>query len=967
VLFVDSNWDTWTVEITAPIPLIYVWLPIKIQFSNNDTTRQELTTTTWELINWSWYVKFVTSHFTTFNLSAGDGSFTINNDALSVNNTSVTLYNNVPYADQMKFWNTFADVNSAWWSTYASTSAWTISSVWWSGTKTVYAMFRNSKDGSQITVSDIIVYGTTDTNLAIKLYYFGTWSEFTQKRNNRNWCNPATMNVVNVPSRNDNSSNRMPLTLSANTIYILNSWNHLAPGEITLGNCIGIIWSGAWNKQYWNTKIFYYWSTPPTSLVNLYDGNWIIIDNIWLDWYNNWAWSTHAKLNYWLYRNNYNAGTYWSQTQEFSLRNSKIANFTNGIYTYWPYHNKFIKYSEIFNNTYWIYIWSTNDHELTIDESLIYNNTTYWIYLGCTISKATYINNSHIFNNWDGIYQECNTTQDSVLYINNSSIYNNSVWISAIFLRARQHNNSCKIFNNGIWAKVDMQWWIFFYWTNYLYQNTTNTQIWGWWWSISTWSSIGMPMLRSDGIINTGQKLFSRNDVINPINKNNNTYLLNRATGNYTTLRWKISSRVDFIPNTNISRNGWANWWIWNWILQTIPVWPWWTRWGPYWSTWLDRNPSFPIGTQQQPIGGSLKLIGNNSVVFKSNIATNYILTGTIKKQFTGTIEANKYITQEIQFANTWIWQQSITVIFQTWGNIAHYSDETYFCTTWRSNDNYLNDTFRDTNPTNTQILCAVFGSWWNNTTPYTQNRTWWWNTCWTPTISTINPGTDTLPATLNANTIYIMASWTYIAWAANQRTFNGNCTAILGKWTVRLYSTNNISSTYWLLYASNKSYNIVDNVFIDGYNNGAGSTHTRNSKWVYIVGWWYHVLNNIQTTQNQDNGIMISNSNNNQFLNIKSYYNWNEQILLYWWQNNIFNNIETYNSTDSRFFGWTTTTNWIGLTANTTISWNIFNNIISYNNPNHWIDLNDQWLISNNAFTNIITFNNNYDWVSMW
>ena len=966
VFFLDSNWDTGTVEMTVPIPLIYVGLPIQIQYSNDDVNRQDLTTTTGELINWSGYIKFVTSHFTTFNLSAWWWTFNINNDDLYVNSTSVTLYNNVPYADQMKFWNTYAAVSAAWWSTYNSTSAWTLTSVWW-GMRTVYAMFRNSKDWSQITISDTIVYWATDNNLAIKLYYFGTWSEFTQNRITKNWCNPSTMNVVNVPSYNDNTSNRMPTTLAASTIYVLNSWYHLATGEIIMWTCTAIVWSWARNRQqYGNVKLF--WTTQTTSMINLYDGNYIIVDNVALDWYNNWAWATHAKTNYWLYWNNYNAGTYWSITQQFSLRNSKIANFNQWLLTYWPYGNYTIKYSEIFNNTdRGIYIQSDVDRAVTIDESSIYNNA-YWIYVWCTSpTSQIFINNTNIFNNTEWIYQICNTASDNVVYTNHSSIYNNGIWMRAYYTYAHSHVNNSRIFNNTTWLSANSGSF-FLYWNTYLYQNWANTQI-NWAdWSV-TMGSAPMPLWRNTWTPGTWSRQFSRNDIINPLNKNNNTYLFNRTTTNFTTIRGKISSWVDFIPNTNISRNGNTQWTWGDWIRQWQPVVPWWSRWITWWSIWFDRNPDFPIWTQKQPIDADTLLTEDNTFIVTTNKDAFYTITGNITKTYTWIIKANTPLSQKITFASTSIWLQQVTIILETGLDIAHYTNDAYFCVNWRSNNNFINNYFRAQSPTNAQILCAVLGSWDNNITQYTLNQSPKCNpSSWS--FSTLNAGTNTITTPMAGNTVYLLNPWTYdltsvinINTWCNIVLWKGNKWSIIVQWMLWATTTNS-----WVINLNSWTYakgNILDNLIIN-WNWSSNADTCISLNWATR-----NTFNNITANLCSSVWILVwrdtlwLNSDYNNFYNTKvvNTLGWsNMWAITVHWSNNIFNNIEIYNNRN-----WSNNIHWIRVrwyNAGQVARSNVFNNTIIYNNGTYWIYL--PLYAEYNTFSNIMSFNNQLDWINL-
>ncbi|MCX6823315.1 MAG: right-handed parallel beta-helix repeat-containing protein [candidate division SR1 bacterium] len=142
------------------------------------------------------------------------------------------------------------------------------------------------------------------------------------------------------------------------------------------------------------------------------------------------------------------------------------------------------------------------------------------------------------------------------------------------------------------------------------------------------------------------------------------------------------------------------------------------------------------------------------------------------------------------------------------------------FCLSGSDNDNFLTGGFRNYNPTDLNIICALYGdgSGGVDRTAYTQNRSG--TNCITGnlTVTGISPGTDTLPSTLTDNTIYVLESGTYIA---NDTKNMGTCTAIVGKGTAIIEGP----ATNTKLISSNTQHNwILDNLKLDR-NRGANNS----------------------------------------------------------------------------------------------------------------------------------------------
>jgi len=92
----------------------------------------------------------------------------------------------------------------------------------------------------------------------------------------------------------------------------------------------------------------------------------------------------------------------------------------------------------------------------------------------------------------------------------------------------------------------------------------------------------------------------------------------------------------------------------------------------------------------------------------------------------------------------------------------------------------FLDDSFRESNPTTGQIIKALYGSGLNDTTIYNAHRS---DNCQPTKVVYVQPyavsGLNSMPAPA-ANTVYVLNSGTYIFSAA--RGLAGNCISIIGK-----------------------------------------------------------------------------------------------------------------------------------------------------------------------------------------
>ena len=280
----------------VPVPDVYIGAYIDVSYSQDDINRSYLTRTTGVVISGQAYVVFETPHFTIFTLEFSKGVFTINNDGIYSTGLNVTLNSNVPNATDMKFGNSVDEVNAASWISYTSSYGWTLSGAGGSGNKTVYAMYKNSNDGSTGMASDTIIYGSSDADMLLKIYYFGSGSEFTKNWQSNNCTDLSTITVQRINTF-DSSGFFSPLTLSANTIYVLNSGRHILQGTnfITFGgSCIALVGSGGRSTTNSNTYVYTQSILNTDGLINASGQSNLIVDNISINGLDNGSGTDHG-------------------------------------------------------------------------------------------------------------------------------------------------------------------------------------------------------------------------------------------------------------------------------------------------------------------------------------------------------------------------------------------------------------------------------------------------------------------------------------------------------------------------------------------------------------------------------------------------------------------------------------------------------------------------------------------------
>jgi Leucine-rich repeat (LRR) protein len=279
------------------------------------------------------------------------------------------------------------------------------------------------------------------------------------------------------------------------------------------------------------------------------------------------------------------------------------------------------------------------------------------------------------------------------------------------------------------------------------------------------------------------------------------------------------------------------------------------------------------------------------------------------------------------------------------------YSPPMEICHPGRDNQNFITKDFRNLSPSSGQIICALYGSG-NEWTAYTQHRSGWdGSQCSGFDINVIHTGN--LPATFTENTIYVL-TWEQVIVPSTRNL--ANCSAVVSE---NISGTNLYSSSqlWWadpMIKSVNNSYTILDNINIDGRNNGSWGVHSKNIYGIYADIFKNNTLNNIQAFNNASHWIIFMNSSNNHLKNIQLYNNTFFGVYLRTSSNNILNNIHSYNNTSH------------GIILSNSSNNNTLNNIQSYNNANHGIYLSKS---SNNSLQNIQLYSNAfygmwlYDW----
>lgn len=295
-----------------------------------------------------------------------------------------------------------------------------------------------------------------------------------------------------------------------------------------------------------------------------------------------------------------------------------------------------------------------------------------------------------------------------------------------------------------------------------------------------------------------------------------------------------------------------------------------------------------------------------------------------------------------------------------------------------RSRGNWLDANFRASNPSDGNIIYALYGNGQAGDTAYTKH---WTGSC-IPT-NVVRYNNMTFPwGTLPGNTVYVLESWNYSI--SSQITMN-NCSAIIGNGNVTIERIWAITS---MIYIPTKTNIILDNIELSGNNLG--------QYWILMSSSINNTINNIKTHHNTVNGIHINtNSANNTFNNIQSYNNLQMGINMNTASNNIIENTQTHNNTQFGIYIQWGSKNTINNTQtfNNAIWWffvnelsvwaNTINNSLSYNNQvwcisilGSWIDINNSAFFNNQFWMFLVWWKmkinsakifNNATWIDLW
>jgi len=339
------------------------------------------------------------------------------------------------------------------------------------------------------------------------------------------------------------------------------------------------------------------------------------------------------------------------------------------------------------------------------------------------------------------------------------------------------------------------------------------------------------------------------------------------------------------------------------------------------------------FGAKDWDCGASTVSVQSINCVWWSGILQNWNLTIIPD---TGAIYSNRYC--DITFKDDENYTVSWRVVFAT-----------QTCNPDWDNRNFLTGRFWSLNPTDEQIICALYGSGGGNTTAYTKQ--WKDNNC---NISNMRVNrVSSLPTTLSGHTIYVLDS--NITKNSCYQIDMDSCSAIVSsdgifmRWIEIDSHINNIIDNIkilWEILCDNwmkiKWWNIsINNI----------SVWKTNKYWIFIDSTRYLIVNNTKSYNNQY-GIYLESSLKNTFNNIQTYNNTIDWIYLENSTENTFNNMQIYNNDEIG-------ANLIGSKSN------ILNNIYYYNNGKALkFEGSDS-----NIFNNSYIFNNTtvYEWDLEW
>lgn len=691
----------------------------------------------------------------------------------------------------------------------------------------------------------------------------GDFTAYTKYRTTaRAWqCNVDNIEVV-YKTWWTNTLDAVP---SSYKIYVLNSWAYTNAYTISDASlCNFILGSGTVTLRSTATL---------TSLVGIY-GGYGGIDNIITDW-----WS--GNIDYWIRLDttlnntihnvsslrNLNYGFYLNDTLQTLLQDVfAYNNLDDGIY---------IKEASHYNEY------------TTINNGMTYNNSWYGINIYQSPEKLA-INNFQIYNNDSG-WMAIASSQKTI--VNNTNIYNNKGY-GIIWNAPNLSTIDVAIYNNS-WS-INLSW-LHYYNTLSIFGNKVNTVS----WSIYQWVSTDFTNIyvNNGQLINTGS--MSRDYITNP---QTNNYLLPFSWTPFTGLignkSFSTNQRVNYSYGSGI-------------YTQKTPIQYSWIN--PTTAGWLIFSWLQFIWSNLVKITGDLSGVPSTtttpslSVVWISNssLVNKYSVFGDI---VTSKIWQAKNTSTGIDLITGLSFNKIITQLFDpSWYFAMHFQKQTEIvslCLSWWDNDNFIDNTFRAQNPTNNNIICAIYGSWTSDQTAYTKTWPSYQGDCSVSNWETVKyasaPETEPL-AWMWEYTVYIFPSGTYNLYHDIELK---NCVAFISTWATTI-NGNTYSPILQI-------FDIIDNININGggtANNGVvkmlDSTkgNTIHSMDIYNGNYGVYTYNSQNNLIDSNNiyentyGITLEKSDSSTINSTLSYNNTAIGIRVDWAPYTTINNSQSYNN----------------------------------------------------------------------
>jgi len=714
----------------------------------------------------------------------------------------------------------------------------------------------------------------TTVNLVdpLVMTYYGSNSSYTTHWN-ENACNLGQMSVVNIADNNERTTllNNNSYSLPGDTIYILAEGDYINQRAVYLSNCMAIVGSGAGAQIAAGSSA--------TMFLNNNGLDNIILENIWL---NGQSMSEYG-IYFWGANNNTMSGIQLKWTT------------TDGIYMRGSSYNTLQWITTSNNGSLWVNILDYSTHNI-LEDVTSFNNAYLWIWIG-NYSTDNELNNIQIYNNAWWIIVAWNADRNSIsnaqIYrngrfglsigqaesntISNTMIYNN---IGGI-----QNTDGTNILNNvAIYNNTDSfqtsNWPIKYYGSLRLFGNDTDDVS-----SLVAWTATGVA---TRGILNTTPQSMSCERVTNPID-NNGTSLRGwwdttcSIRGN---VRWWGAVPVQYRYGNNI-------------FFQTRPI----TSTLEYSTLWRDAS-KYIAETNNISLRASLRFEPNRGYTIASGVQVVLSVDGEADYEMSGEFLESPIIGtlsgSEIQniTLTEWFGTKNISIRY-----VSGSKDASKTATITYMEDGLPYQYYG----------APTYTSWWveNNCDPMNMNVQYIdnYDTSWP----------NAIPEQLVENTMYVLQSWSHITSRSIIMTW---CTAIIGSGDVTIYTDTYLENG--TLLGQNTQNAIIDNINIDGLNDGLWLTHEKNGRWIYLVTSSDNTVNGVKTYNAIDGMSFFNNSDYNTIANIQSYDNNNDGIaIIAGSDNNTIDNTQTHNN-GSR---------WIYIAGDS--NENSINNNTSYGNTN--------------------------------